>query len=94
MAERTLATGELEEDPDEVARGYKVLLDQLGRKLRDVGLKVNLRRSPTLEELKQSLLPPPVSERLAPSNRDEHETRRPGYSDDARPGAAAACNAL
>jgi F420H(2)-dependent quinone reductase len=46
---------ELEEDPDEVARGYKVLLDQLGRKPRDVGLKVNLRRSPTLEELKPAL---------------------------------------
>lgn len=46
---------ELEEDPDEVARGYKLMLDQLDRKPRDVGLKVNLRRSPTLEELKPAL---------------------------------------
>jgi hypothetical protein len=46
---------ELEEDPDQVAQGYKTLLDQLGRKPRDLGLKVNVPRSPTIEELKPAL---------------------------------------
>ena len=46
---------ELEEDPDQVAHGYKALLDQLGRKPREVGLKVNIARSPTIEELKPAL---------------------------------------
>jgi hypothetical protein len=46
---------ELEEDPDRVAHAYKTLLDQLGRKPRDLGLKVNVQRSPTIEELKPAL---------------------------------------
>ena len=53
---RTLAGhAELEDDPDQVALGYMTLLEQLGRKPREVGLKVNVPRSPTIEELKPAL---------------------------------------
>jgi hypothetical protein len=76
---------ELEEDPDEVARGYKALLDQVGRKPREVGLKVNLPRSPTVEELKPALTgrrivrvrldDDPMGRRNAP--RRDQRSRRP-----------------
>jgi hypothetical protein len=46
---------ELEQDPDQVARGFRALLDELGRKPREIGLKVNLARVPTVEELKPAL---------------------------------------
>lgn len=50
---------ELEEDPDLVAQAYKTRLDELGvAKARDLGLKVNVDRSPTAEEIK-----PVVAER-------------------------------
>jgi hypothetical protein len=45
---------ELEEEPVRVARAYKARLDTLGvKKARDLGLKVNVDRSPTVEELMQ-----------------------------------------
>ncbi len=44
---------ELDEDPDRTAEAYKRLLAQLGRKNASVlGLKVNVDREPTLEEMK------------------------------------------
>jgi hypothetical protein len=50
------ARAELEEEPDRVAQVYKRLLDQYGiRKARALGLKVNLDRLPTLEELKPAV---------------------------------------
>jgi hypothetical protein len=50
---------ELEEDPDRVAQAYKTRLDELGvAKARELGLKVNVDRSPTAEEIK-----PVVAER-------------------------------
>jgi hypothetical protein len=43
---------ELEEDPEQVAHVYKTLLDRVGiKKARQVGLKVNLDRLPTAEEV-------------------------------------------
>ena len=67
---------ELEEDPDQVAGGYKALLDELGRAPREVGLKVNLSRSPTVEELKPAL----TGRRLVRVRLDDLRTtgRRPG----------------
>lgn len=42
-----------EEDPDTVAQAYRTLLERLGRgKARQLGLKLNVDRVPTLEELK------------------------------------------
>jgi hypothetical protein len=44
---------ELEEDPDNVARAYKALLDELGAgEARQLGLKLNVDRLPTAEEIK------------------------------------------
>lgn len=43
---------ELTEAPDDVARAYKMLLDRVGiKKASQVGLKVNLDRLPTAEEI-------------------------------------------
>jgi hypothetical protein len=50
---------ELEEDPDRVAQAYKARLDRLGvGNARQLGLKVNVGRSPTADEIK-----PVVAER-------------------------------
>lgn len=47
---------ELEEDPDVVARIYLQLLETLGvRRASVLGLKVNMRRLPTLDELKPAV---------------------------------------
>jgi hypothetical protein len=57
-AQRT-GYAELEEDPDRVAHAYKARLDRLGvGNARQLGLKVNIPRSPTAEEIK-----PAVAER-------------------------------
>lgn len=43
---------ELEEQPDRVAQVYKTMLDQLGpKRARDLGLKVNVDRMLTVEEI-------------------------------------------
>lgn len=52
--ERT-GRAELEEDPDEVAKAYKQLLEHPGAKPRDMGLKVNVDRPPTAEEIKPAV---------------------------------------
>jgi pyridoxine 5'-phosphate synthase PdxJ len=50
---------ELEENPDRVAQAYKARLDRLGvANARQLGLRVNVGRSPTAEEIK-----PVVAER-------------------------------
>ena len=50
---------DLEEDPDRVAQAYKTRLDRLGvGNARQLGLKVNVGRSPTADEIK-----PVVAER-------------------------------
>lgn len=47
---------ELSEDPDEVARVHKLLLDRMGlEKARRLGLVVKERREPTHDELKRAL---------------------------------------
>lgn len=47
---------ELDEDPDRVAEAYKELLDGLGRKKASVlGLKVNVDRQPTLDEVRPAV---------------------------------------
>ena len=47
---------ELEEDPDRVAQAYKTRLDRLGlRNARQLGLKLNVDRSPTTDELKPAV---------------------------------------
>jgi F420H(2)-dependent quinone reductase len=47
---------ELDEDPDHVAEVYKRLLAQLGRKKASVlGLKVNVDREPTLDEIRPAV---------------------------------------
>jgi hypothetical protein len=47
---------ELEEDPARVAQAYKERLDQLGTgKARQLGLKVNLDRSPTADEIRPAV---------------------------------------
>jgi hypothetical protein len=44
---------ELEENPDRVAQAYKARLDRLGvANARQLGLRVNVGRSPTAEEIK------------------------------------------
>ena len=44
---------EYEEDPDAVAQAYRTLLERLGPgKARQLGLKLNVNRVPTVEELK------------------------------------------
>ena len=48
--------GELVEDPEEVARVYELLLDRIGLKnARRLGLRVNVDRSATEDELKDVL---------------------------------------
>ena len=48
--------GELVEEPDEVARVHQLLLDRVGPKnARRLGLRVNVDREPTVEELKVPL---------------------------------------
>lgn len=48
--------GELVEEPDEVARVHQLLLDRVGPKnARRLGLRVNVNREPTEEELKVPL---------------------------------------
>jgi hypothetical protein len=50
------ARAQLDEEPERVAQAYKRLLDQYGtRKARALGLKVNVDRLPTLEELKPAV---------------------------------------
>jgi F420H(2)-dependent quinone reductase len=47
---------ELEENPDQVAQAYKARLDSLGvANARQLGLKVNVGRSPTAEEIKPTV---------------------------------------
>ena len=46
---------QLEDDPDQVTFGFRTLLGDLGRTPRELGLKVNIPRSPTIEELKPAL---------------------------------------
>ena len=54
---RKAGHAELVEDPDEVARVYEDLLDRLGAEnAQRVGLKVNVDRKPTREELKAALV--------------------------------------
>ena len=49
--------GELVEDPEEVARVYELLLNRVGLKnARRLGLKANVARKPTKEELKAVLV--------------------------------------
>jgi hypothetical protein len=53
---RRRGRGELIEDPDEVARIHRVLLSRIGlKKARRLGLRVNVDREPTDEELKVPL---------------------------------------
>ena len=54
---RRSGRAELFEDPDEVARLYEGLLDRIGTEnARRVGLRVNVDRKPTREELKAALV--------------------------------------
>ena len=54
---RRAGRAELVEDPDEVARAYGELLDRVGaRNAQRVGLRVNVDRAPTREELKTALV--------------------------------------
>ena len=54
---RKAGHAELVEDPDEVARVYEELLDRIGPKnAQRVGLRVNVDREPTREELKAALV--------------------------------------
>jgi F420H(2)-dependent quinone reductase len=47
---------EFEEDPDRVAQAYKTRLDSLGvGNARQLGLRVNVGRSPTVEEIKPAV---------------------------------------
>lgn len=91
---------ELEEDPDQVAHGYKVLLDELGRKPRDLGLKVNVRRSPTIEELKPALTGRRIvrvrlneDPRGAPTLEPRHESKNASASGALRCSASASSSA-
>ena len=53
---RRRGRGELIEDPDEVARIHRLLLGRIGLKnARRLGLRVNVAREPTAEELKVPL---------------------------------------
>ena len=53
---RRRGRGELIEDPDEVARIHRLLLGRIGLKnARRLGLRVNVGREPTAEELKVPL---------------------------------------
>ena len=54
---RKAGYAELVEEPDEVVRVYEELLDRLGtRNAQRVGLRVNVDRDPTREELKAALV--------------------------------------
>lgn len=54
---RRLGRAELVEDPDAVARAYKKLLDALGAEsAQRVGLRINVDREPSQEELKAALV--------------------------------------